>query len=101
MLFGFSINEPARISPLPEKIFVSEVKTISACSREFIFKFEPIVSSTINGIFSFYAIFEIFLMFTHLSIGLLGSSIINADGFILLISNSISAQFSSVINLAP
>ena len=68
---------------------------------EFIFKFEPIVSSTINGIFSFFAIFEIFLMFTHLSIGLLGSSIINADGFILFISNSISWQFSSVINFAP
>jgi len=60
LLFGFSINDPARISPLPEKIFVSEVKTISACSREFIFKFEPIVSSTIKGIFNFFAIFEIF-----------------------------------------
>ena len=62
MLFGFSINDPARISPLPEKIFVSEVKTISAYPKEFIFKFEPIVSSTIKGIFNFFAIFEIFLM---------------------------------------
>ena len=34
-------------------------------------------------------------------VGLLGSSIINADGFIFFISNSISVQFSSVINLAP
>jgi len=60
LLFGFSINDPARISPLPEKIFVSEVKTISACSREFIFKFEPIVSSTIKGIFNFFAILKFF-----------------------------------------
>ena len=75
---------------LLEKILVSEVKTISDTSKEFIFMFDPIVSSVMTGIFKSFAIFEIFFIFVHFRSGLLGSSIIKAEGFILFISSSIS-----------